>query len=285
MPIQNEKIKETTDLPNGIVERQCAKCGSDSFKQLPNYSKDHWRVGECCDCGFVYLQNAPVYDRLVDEFAWEKTGVIETERRYKDRPVSARLSMVFRRLRKPFRIDEKKMFSRMFKPGPVLDIGCGHGSRIPDRFTPYGIELSRALCESSNEQMQPRGGYAVHAPATDGIETFDTGFFNGIIMRSFLEHERQPKKLLESAFRVLADDGVIFIRVPNYASFNRRIRGSEWCGFRYPDHVNYFTPNSLAELVRECGFDMKLLNPMKISIDDNIKAVLTKSTPANGEKP
>lgn len=264
---------ETTET---IIDRSCPQCNSGSFNPSLAYSKDNWSVGECGECGFVFLKNVPVYDRLVEEFAWEKSRPAETERRYKERPLTARVSMVFRHLRKPFRASEQDLFSRMFEVGPVLDVGCGNGERIPEIFTPFGIELSKQLCENANGRMRPRGGHCVHAPAVEGILEFEPKFFTGIILRSFLEHEWQPIQLLEGAHKVLRDDGKVFIRVPNFASTNRKVRGDKWCGFRYPDHVNYFTPDSLAKMAHDCGFDMKLLNPIKISIDDNIKAVLTK---------
>lgn len=265
-----------------IVERVCPQCESAAFEASDAYSKDEWSVGSCGNCGFVYLRNVPIYDRMIDEFAWEKTIVQETDRRFSERPVSAGVSHVFRRIRRPFRASEYKLFAGLFKPGPVLDVGCGDNQRIPDAFTPYGVELSRVLCERANDQMSPRGGHAVHAPAVEGVEEFEDKFFSGIILRSFLEHEWQPKLLLERAHRVLRDDGGIFIRVPNFGSFNRTVRGAQWCGFRYPDHVNYFTADSLRKMARDCGFDMRLLNPVKLSIDDNIKAVLTKRSPQNG---
>lgn len=88
-------------------------------------------------------------------------------------------------------------------------------------------------------------------------------------------------ELLASVHMVLRDDGIIFVRVPNYASLNRMVRGGQWCGFRYPDHVNYFTPYTLSRMAGDSGFHMDLLNALKIAIDDNIKAVLTKRTSAN----
>ena len=260
------------------IERTCPKCRSNAFDHLAEYSKEEWRVGSCGKCGFVYLQNVPVYDRMIDEFAWEKTWTDERERRVKDRPASMSASMVLRKIRKPFRKSERDMFEKLFKRGAVLDVGCGLGNRIPEKFIPFGIELSRNLNEAANKQMKPRGGHCVHAPAVEGISQFKPGFFSGIILRSFLEHEWQPKELLSGARQVLRNDGKIFIRVPNFASINRRVRGPDWCGFRWPDHVNYFTPDSLAALAADCGFNTKLLNPFKISIDDNIKAVLTPVT-------
>ncbi len=258
------------------IERVCPHCGGDGFSPMSEYSKDDWHVGSCSDCNFVFLQNVPIYDRMIDEFAWEKTWNDERERREKERPASMNASMIWRKIRKPFRKSEHDMFEKLFKRGAVLDVGCGLGNRIPDKFVPFGIELSRGLNEAANTMMKPRGGYCVHAPAVEGIGEFEPGFFSGIILRSFLEHEWQPKELLTGAHRVLRNDGKIFIRVPNFDSLNRKVRGSEWCGFRWPDHVNYFTPDSLRALAADCGFKMKLLNPVKISIDDNIKAVLTK---------
>lgn len=258
------------------IERTCPSCGSNEFKDLPNYSKDEWHIGSCIDCCFVYLKNAPGYDCIIDEFAWEKTWRAERERRISERSASMSASMIWRRVRRPFRKSEQATYTKLFKRGAVLDVGCGLGNRIPEKFTPFGIELSRYLNERANEQMRPRGGHCVFAPAVEGIETFDAEDFSGIILRSFLEHEWQPKELLTSANRVLRNDGKIYVRVPNFASLNRRARGAKWCGFRWPDHVNYFTPDSLRVLAADCGFAMRLLNPIKIAIDDNIKAVLTK---------
>lgn len=86
---------------------------------------------------------------------------------------------------------------------------------------------------------------------------------------------------LAGVYRVLWDNGITFVRVPNYASLNRRVRGGQWCGFRYPDHVNYFTLYTLSRMAGNSDFHMELLNPLKIAIDDSIKAVLTKRASAN----
>ena len=67
------------------------------------------------------------------------------------------------------------------------------------------------------------------------------------------------------------------VRVPNYGSLNRRMLGAKWCGFRYPDHV-YFTTKSLGAMAGDCGLKLKLLNPIRLPLDDNINAVLSSET-------
>jgi predicted SAM-dependent methyltransferase len=95
-------------------------------------------------------------------------------------------------------------------------------------------------------------------------------------MSSYLEHEVEMTRVLEGVFRTLKSGGQAFIRVPNYGSLNRRVMGRKWCGFRYPDHVNYFTLASLRKVAAKAGFDTKLVNRANLWVDDNIQALLVK---------
>ena len=45
-----------------------------------------------------------------------------------------------------------------------------------------------------------------------------------------------------------------------YSSLNRKFRGDNWCGFRYPDHVNQFTPKTLSEMVVSTGYQIIKFN-------------------------
>ena len=96
------------------------------------------------------------------------------------------------------------------------------------------------------------------------------------MMHSYLEHEVQYRELLAGCFRCLKPGGKAFVRVPNFSSVNRRMSGAKWPGFRYPDHVNYFTPKTLRAAATEAGFDFKLTNKATIWLDDNIQALLIK---------
>ena len=71
---------------------------------------------------------------------------------------------------------------------------------------------------------------------------------------SFTHARFQPLAVLQAIHRILLDGGVTIIKVPNYGSINRRVVGKKWCGFRYPDHQNYFTPKSLRQMGRKAGF-------------------------------
>lgn len=241
---------------------------------MPHYSQGPWRVGACAACGFVYLRNAPAYERLTEEFAWEKTFDAHAARVKKEAPVLAWLDQSTRWRLHLFRPDEAEQFRRMFPTGKVLDVGCGSGNRVPEPFTPYGVEISAALAAQADALMQVRGGACVQAPAVEGVESLPAASFSGVLMRSFLEHEAQPQRLLNAVSRVLTPDGVAYVKVPNYGGVNRRVMGARWCGFRHPDHVNYFTLASLTRMVAAAGLYLTLLNPLNLAFDDNIHAAL-----------
>lgn len=255
------------------IVRDCPQCDEGAARPLPHYSVGPWGIVECAGCGFVYLKIAPSYDRLVSEFAWEDRLVAERERRRARRPVREALDNRLDWLRRRLRRDRGALYRRLFAPGAVLDVGCGGGA-VPEPFTPFGIEISRKLAERSQALMAPRGGRAVHAPAIVGLRQFPDRFFTGVILRSFLEHELQPRPVLKEVARVLGPEGTAFLRVPNYGSLNRRIFGASWCGFRLPDHVNYFTTESLRRMAGEAGLAVRLLHPIRLPLDDNINAVL-----------
>ncbi|MEM6412061.1 MAG: methyltransferase domain-containing protein, partial [Pseudomonadota bacterium] len=112
----------------------------------------------------------------------------------------------------------------------------------------------------------------------EGLAQFEDGFFDGVIMRSYLEHEAHPRKVLEATYRALRPGGVIYVKVPNFATINRVVRGREWCGFRFPDHLNYFTINSLRTMADGVGFDFELKNTMSRYTNDNLHCFLTRPT-------
>lgn len=258
-----------------LVVRDCPICGAAPSHALAKYSREPWHLVTCDGCGFVYLKEAPAYDRLTDEFAWEKSWLEEKERRRQRNPMAG---LTPRRPMQNAKASKKARVAKLFGRGNVLDIGCGGDTLVPEGFTPYGVEISDALQAQADAIMKARGGHCVHAPAVEGVASFPAGFFSGIILSSFLEHEMQPARLLAECARVLRPDGSIYVRVPNYGGVNRRVRGAEWCGFRHPDHVNYFTLDSLTELAARFGLKLRLLNPYRLPFDDNINAVLTKGT-------
>ncbi|MEL6324607.1 MAG: methyltransferase domain-containing protein [Pseudomonadota bacterium] len=258
------------------VERACPSCGSHDQTALPAYSRGDWKTVKCDACGFVYLNEAPVYEELSENLAWTQQFAKEQKRRKVKQPVVAWLDEKTRWRLHMLRDDEWRYICDHVSSGRVLDVGCGARSRVPEEFEPYGIEIERAAAEACAKDVEARGGRVIHAPALEGLKQFESDFFDGMIMRSFLEHEAQPRDVLAEAYRTLRPGGALYVKVPNFATINRVVRGVEWCGFRFPDHLNYFTVSSLTRLAHEAGFQVKLKNWATRLTNDNMHVFLVK---------
>lgn len=260
------------------VTRTCPVCRSaGEHQKLLHYSHPDWATVKCRHCAFVFLQDAPVYAALSEDLAWTKQFEKEKQRRKEKQPVVSWLDQKTRWRLHIARENEWAYITERVSFGKVLDIGCGPINRVPEQFTPFGIEIEKEAAEIANRIMGGRGGRVVHAPALEGLALFEDGYFDGMIMRSYLEHEAQPRAVLELAHRKLRPGGVIYVKVPNYGTLNRQMRGVDWCGFRFPDHLNYFDLPHMRTLAEAAGFRMELKNVLTQFTNDNMHVFLTRA--------
>lgn len=238
------------------MARLCPGCGKDNSHAAPlRYSWRHWVLKQCAQCSFVYLENPPPLDSFGTEHSWVKSHGKRKRRMRIEYPLSFKASALVRNVRRRFVKRPDKLADRIklwFPPGQVVDLGCGDGSYIaalPTRFQPIGIEISETLVRRARK----KGATVLHMPAIEGLASLPDSSLTGVIMRSFLEHELEPVRLLNEVARTLKEHGCTIIKVPNYACVNRHVMGSRWCGFHFPGHVNYFTPDSLRDMVARAG--------------------------------
>jgi SAM-dependent methyltransferase len=259
------------------VTRACPACQSARQTALPRYSRGDWSTVACGECGFVYLSEAPVYSALSEDLAWSKQFEKEKKARKQRAPIVSWLDQKTRWRLHIARDDEWAYISEKVPSGRVLDVGCGPVNHIPPQFTPFGIEIEKAAAEVADALMRQRGGRVVHAPALDGFAQFEDGFFDGVIMRSYLEHEMNPRQVLEAARAKLRPGGVAYVKVPNFGTLNRKVRGVDWCGFRFPDHLNYFDVGGLERMAKATGYRFELRNKLTRLTNDNMHCFLTRT--------
>lgn len=266
-----------------ILSRSCPLCGTDNHpakQMLPGSAE--WPMKQCGSCTMVYLEKAPDPAELFENLAWEKSSAAEHKRREKVHGLARKLSRLTRaRLNLFPRREIHQIIERYAVPGRVLDVGCGTGERIlkiNGRYTPYGIEVSKALSGIGGTAFAARGGELINNDAFHGLCAIQDNFFTGITMRSFLEHDVTPLDTLRESWRTLNQGGILVIKVPNFACLNRVVRGKNWCGLRFPDHVSYFTPQTLTDMVGKAGFSIRKFNFFdKIPTSDNMWLIAAKT--------
>ncbi len=269
----------------------CPLLGRPTPTEPTSFERHGFRLVRCLETDFVYMENPPAYDVVRDDFPWEKTIRAERKRRQTEEPIFSRLSEAAKRLKlvvAPRRNHAYQLAARAVAersketPLRLLDIGCGSGQLAADccqRFTgagrvvkPIGLELSKRLAKYATKRFAPWSGEVIAAPALKGLNKVKDRSVDVATLISFLEHDTKPLDLLVALRPKLTRKGAAIIKVPNFASLNRRVRGQRWCGFRFPDHVNYFTPQTLRRLAEEAGYVVEHSRAPLLS--DNMYVVL-----------
>lgn len=138
------------------------------------------------------------------------------------------------------------------KSGKLLDVGCGAGFFVKAAkdagFDAMGIELSRHMAKFGRESL----GVSITQGTLDSVD-LPSGSFDVVTFWDVLEHVPDPTDSLQRAHRLLKPGGCLLINYPDYASIGAKLLGRAWW-FLIDVHIYYFTPATLAKLLRKCGF-------------------------------
>ena len=137
--------------------------------------------------------------------------------------------------------------------GELLDIGCGLGYFLqairPLCKTVYGTEISHFQVLFARERLgknvleSPLNALKLHD------ETFDT-----ITMLDVIEHLPNPRSELQETHRRMKKGGLIVIMTPNINSLTFKITRERYFPLYPPEHLFYFTPETLKKLLVLTGF-------------------------------
>lgn len=135
----------------------------------------------------------------------------------------------------------------------LLDIGCGSGWSTDyfrsKGFTVEAVEASQLRCEFAREKY----GLTVHNCYVEDLDI--TKKYDVVTLRHIVEHLEQPAKILNSVVKLLSDDGLLMVVVPNIDCIGKILFGRYW-EWVLPWHCNFFNPNSLHNLIEKSGFDV-----------------------------
>ena len=256
----NQRAEPATDQATcTIATTPCPLCDAPASQATPTMKHDRWTLLRCNTCQLVYLDNPASIAELSGEQRWTASYESERAKRRERRPVVTALKDRLRPIQVALRPHKLLALINHELPGGgvVLDIGCGNGhhmARLPSTITPIGIDLDPDGVRVADIAYRARGGRVMLGSAIDELQKLAPGSVDAAIMMAYLEHEPRPLESLRLLHRCLKPNGSIIIKVPNLNSWNRRVTGAKWCGYRFPDHVTYFTPRTLRATIAAAGF-------------------------------
>lgn len=135
----------------------------------------------------------------------------------------------------------------------VLDVGCGSGVTA-ERIRALGHEVVGVdIANEAIEKLRAKGmkGEVINV---DKELPFEDVVFDVVWCGELIEHVQSPEFILDEAYRVLKDDGILLLSTCNSAYFIFRILhllGRTCSEIQHPYHFHFFTTRSLRELLEE----------------------------------
>jgi 2-polyprenyl-3-methyl-5-hydroxy-6-metoxy-1,4-benzoquinol methylase len=137
--------------------------------------------------------------------------------------------------------------------------------RILDYGSGWGFFLAVAKeCGWTTYGLEPLPASAVYARATFGLNivtdtlranTYPINFFDVITSFQVFEHLPYPKMDIRNLHKMLRQDGIILIELPNIETWTLPIMKSRHRHF-VQDHLNFFSINTLSQLLVSNGFSV-----------------------------
>jgi SAM-dependent methyltransferase len=248
-PIEPEALEQIACPLCGSSNNRVFLAGPDLFMHVPGI----FQLVRCTDCRLIYQNPRPPLADMGRYYPdrYGAYGSSETGLRGRTGLAGA---LTRRALGMRCRLIDSIIAMTPGRSRRLLDIGCASGLFLEamqnqQGWVVEGVEPDVASARGVAERL----GIPVFAGPFEHAN-YPTGHFDAITLWDVLEHVHDPMASLHEIRRMLRPGGVLFIRVPNAASYVARICGRYWSGYDLPRHMTLFTPRTLARALVQAGF-------------------------------
>ena len=239
---------------------KCPLCGGNHFEEVMTCT-DHYASGEsfqicrCKDCGFQFTHPVPVeaeigrYYETPDYISHSDThkGLMNRVYHWVRRVMLARKARLV------------KHNSRLSQ-GSLLDIGTGTGY-FPHFMQERGWHVS-AIEKSPQARQFAKEHFELDVAAPEALNEFADKSFDVITLWHVMEHLEHLNETWETLKRILKDQGILIIAVPNPTSFDAEKYKEMWGAYDVPRHLWHFSPSVMQQFGAKHDFILCERHPM-----------------------
>jgi len=147
--------------------------------------------------------------------------------------------------------------------GRLLELGCAYGFFLQEAkrcFDVAGIELAADAAEHCR-----RGGLNVSTGVADARNLASLGAMDVIVLLDVIEHLPDPRETFRLCVGHLNPGGIIVLTTGDFSSLYARLAGARWRLMTPPQHMWFFTPESIRRLAQSLGLTVESVDhPWKL---------------------
>lgn len=220
-------------------------------------SQEIFDIWECAACTMRFVQNAPDQHSILPYYQSE-TYISHTDT---EKGLINKMYKIARNYTLRWKMKLIHYYAdNHLKTGELLDIGAGTGAFLHTmsihNWSVAGLEPdegARKICyEKYHLQLEP----------SEKLFQLPSEKFDVVTMWHVLEHVHQLHEYIEQIKRILKNDGVVFIALPNYTSKDAAYYGVYWAAYDVPRHLYHFSPLAVRVLMQQHGMKVESTRPM-----------------------
>jgi RimJ/RimL family protein N-acetyltransferase/SAM-dependent methyltransferase len=250
------KMELTIDKNLFHMSESCPLCSSDNLKKihgeknnLPKnepffapYLGHPITLIKCCECGFAFVQEIPKDPQFYAKLYSHKANW-EYELRFHGK------RLIFE--------SAAKRILKYIDDGKLLDVGSSIGTSLEvfkRWFNVTGIELDEEAVDFATKE-----GFRMICSSFEEAKIANESY-EVVTLIDVLEHLPDAGAALRKVHKILKNDGILFIKVPNYISQMRKQNLLRFLGLSKEGimgnyaHINHFCKRSLTRCLQGSGF-------------------------------
>jgi 2-polyprenyl-3-methyl-5-hydroxy-6-metoxy-1,4-benzoquinol methylase len=214
-------------------------------------TSNEYQIIDCEICKFIHIKPYPTMEDLTEIYQNEFYQNIKPNYIKKYEEELEYWKMIYH--------EKLEIIEQHVKDRKILDIGCGAGFFLKEaknrKWDVMGVEPS-----SMAANYAKKNGIKVIEKMFEKVEINEK--FNAIHLDAVLEHSISPNKVLQKCHSILDDNGIIIVEVPNDFNPLQKIveeaYGKREWWIAPSEHLNYFTFQSIINLIEANGFEILL---------------------------
>jgi len=230
----------------------CPLCGNnmlDIYLETEDYFLTHERftIVKCTQCGLMFVNPRPLPSEIFKYYQSENYISHSTKQ-------TGLLDKIYSLVRKQNHFKKFKLISRYKKAGAIFDIGCATGEFLYF-FKKKGWKVTGVEPNDEARNFAAKT-YQVTVADEENIPNLEEKTFDVITMWHVLEHVHDINERVTQLNRLLKDDGIAVIAVPNPNSKDAAMYQKFWAGYDLPRHLYHFTAKTMEKLFDKHGFHL-----------------------------
>ena len=238
----------------------CPLCGGQQLETAlictDNYaSGETFEVVRCAHCGFLMTQNVPV-EAEIGKYYDTPDYISHSNTR------KGLMNRIYHLVRR-FMLARKAslvMRASKLKKGTLLDYGTGTGY-FADAMKHRGWTV-KAIEKSSSAREFAKKNFGLEVERESALKTYKDGAMDVVTLWHVMEHLEDLNGMWQTFHRILKQQGVLIVAVPNPDSYDARKYGEWWAAYDVPRHLWHFTPSVMQQFGVKHGFILEERYPM-----------------------